>query len=166
MLKTCSEASRLQREATTWEHDAIHVTSQMNPRRHGKRNDTKKGKRNEKRTFCKRESNVYKPEFTLWNKPVTSSCSCSPLVSLFFLLVGKARWNIEQNKLFRIFIPHQFLTFCHPFLYLLPSFLRTVNSVICLLLWRQFRTHNCYLSKYVETTDFHRKRVIMTLGYI
>jgi len=65
MLKTCSEASRLQREATTWEHDAIHVTSQMNPRRHGKRNDTKKGKRNEKRTFCKRESNVYKPEFTL-----------------------------------------------------------------------------------------------------
>jgi len=51
MLKVCSETFRLQREATTWEHDVIQVTSQMTPRRHGKRNDTKKGKRSEKRAF-------------------------------------------------------------------------------------------------------------------
>jgi hypothetical protein len=65
LLKACSETLRLQREATTWEHDAIQVTSQMTPQRHDKRNNTKKGKRSERRAFSKRESNVYKPEFTV-----------------------------------------------------------------------------------------------------
>jgi len=65
LLKACSETFRLQREAATWEHDAKQVTPQMTPRRHGKRNDTKKGKRSEKRAFSKKESNVYKPEFTV-----------------------------------------------------------------------------------------------------
>jgi len=65
LLKACLETFRLQREATAWEHDAIQVTSQMTPRRHGKRNDTKKGKRSDRRAFSKRESNVYKPEIKL-----------------------------------------------------------------------------------------------------
>jgi hypothetical protein len=66
-LKACSETFRVQREATTWEHEGIQVTSQMTPWRHDKRNDndTKKGKRSNRRAFSKRESNVYKPEFTV-----------------------------------------------------------------------------------------------------
>lgn len=89
LLKTFSEISRLQRQATIWEHDAIQVTSRMTPRTQGKRNKTEKGKRSDRRAFSKKESDVYKLEDTVRNEPVTPSRCCSPLVFLFLLTSGK-----------------------------------------------------------------------------
>jgi hypothetical protein len=79
--------------------------------------------------LVKKESNVYKPEFTLGNKTVTSSYSCSPSVSLFFLTSGKSMLKCITKWTISYFHPSPLSYFLSSvlFLYLFPSFLRTVN---------------------------------------